>query len=94
MLTDLTTQVALFLLPNFESNWLPSTIRLPAENSGNVANRPRPAITYRDVEQRADDDSLRQEVNRLNKDSNLATHVETGRRGRVLPEQANEWTRE
>ena len=36
---------------------------------------------YRDIEQQSDDASLRQEVDRLNKDSDLATHVESGRRG-------------
>ncbi|KAF2169829.1 hypothetical protein M409DRAFT_64828 [Zasmidium cellare ATCC 36951] len=71
-------KVALFLAPGFDAPWLPSAIRLPNDNT-EEETRPRPAITYHDLEDNADEDSLRGEVNRLNKDSNLATHVEGGR---------------
>lgn len=57
-------------------SWLPSTIRLPNDAE---AARTQPAIAYRDLED-ADDseeaDSLRAEILRLNKDSNLASHIE------------------
>lgn len=93
-------KLALFLAPGFETSWLPSTIRLPTDHGESARDRPRAAITYRDLEEQGDEDSLREEVNQLNKDSNLATHVENGRRqGRVRPsplieEQENGWTRD
>lgn len=89
-------KVALFLAPGFDTPWLPSAIRLPHDNSENANGRPRPAITYRDVEE-GETDSLRAEVNRLNTDSNLATHVEGGRvRPSPLIQETenNMWSRE
>lgn len=89
-------KLALFLAAASESSWLPSGIRLPSESSRG-SNLPRPAIMYRDIEQQGDDDSLREEVSRLNKDSTLATHVENGRRGPrvvaspLIQEQENGW---
>lgn len=89
-------KVALFLAPGFDAPWLPSAIRLP-HDSPDEPVRPRPAITYHDLEDAGDDDSLRDEVNRLNKDSNLATHIEGGRiRPSPLIQEAenNMWSRE
>jgi hypothetical protein len=82
---------------SFEAPWLPSMIRLPNDIPEEVASRPRQAIQYRDLEDQGDDDSLVEEVRNLNNDSNLATHVENGRRqGRVRPsplieESENGW---
>lgn len=72
-------KVALFLAPGFDAHWLPSAIRLPSDDDAEPEIRPRPAIMYHDLDDAGDDDSVRDEVNRLNKDSNLATHVEGGR---------------
>ncbi|KAK1815297.1 hypothetical protein LTR12_010266 [Friedmanniomyces endolithicus] len=63
------------------SAFLPSAIRLPNEDGAGGA-RPRGAIEYHDVEDGAEEgeaDSVRAEVNRLNKDSSVATYVESGR---------------
>ncbi|CAK4034280.1 hypothetical protein MYCFIDRAFT_148860 [Lecanosticta acicola] len=74
-----TWKVVLFLAPGSDTHWLPSAIRLPREQNGSRSERPRPAITFRNVEDGEDADSLRDEVDRLNKDSNLASRVESGR---------------
>lgn len=62
---------------------MPSQIRLPTErnpeNNPPTPSRPRAAIGYRDLEDGGEDDSLRQEINRLNKDSALASHIERNR---------------
>ena len=74
-------QVAILLSPSSSSAFLPSAIRLPNEDGAGGA-RPRGAIEYHDVEEGAEEgeaDSVRAEVNRLNKDSSVATYVESGR---------------
>ncbi|KAK4555541.1 hypothetical protein LTR86_007294 [Recurvomyces mirabilis] len=67
-------------------SWLPSSIRLPGENgeASGSGNRRRQAIEYRDNEAGAEqhegeDDSVRAEINQLNRDSSLASQVEGGR---------------
>ncbi|KAH9821406.1 Tetraspanin [Teratosphaeria destructans] len=76
----------ILLAPSSSSAWLPSAIYLPADEdaSGSGSRPKRPAaIAYRDLED--DDanvdsnDSLHQEIRRLNTDSDLASQVETGR---------------
>jgi hypothetical protein len=67
------------LAPSSASSWLPSALRLPADSDVGSGPRPRPAIEYRDADEADGNDSVRAEVNRLNKDSNLASHVEGGR---------------
>lgn len=88
-------QVALFFLlsPGSETSWLPSTLRLP-EDEGRVGTRP--AITYRDVEDQEGADSLRDEVNQLNNDSDLASRVEGSRIVRPDPliQEGGVWERE
>ncbi|KAI7354450.1 hypothetical protein KC354_g11121 [Hortaea werneckii] len=69
--------ILVILAPSSTSTWLPSAIRLPQEDSS-TAGRPRQAIGYRDAD--GDEDSVRAEVNRLNKDSNTASQVEGERR--------------
>ncbi|KAI7299862.1 hypothetical protein KC340_g13600 [Hortaea werneckii] len=69
--------ILVILAPSSTSTWLPSAIRLPQEDSS-AAGRPRQAIGYRDAD--GDEDSVRAEVNRLNKDSNTASQVEGERR--------------
>ena len=74
-------QVAILLSPSSSSAFLPSAIRLPGED-GAGGSRSRGAIEYHDVEESAEEgeaDSVRAEVNRLNKDSSVATYVESGR---------------
>lgn len=70
-------QMAILLAPSSASTWLPSAIRLPRGDSA-PNSRARQAIGYRDGE--VDEDSVRAEVDRLNKDSNMASHVEGERR--------------
>lgn len=78
-------KVALFVaLEGGDAGWLPSAIRLPRDGEGSGEARIRPAITFRDVEEEGEADSLREEVTRLNQDSNLATHV-VGNSSRVRP---------
>ncbi|KXT14520.1 hypothetical protein AC579_9560 [Pseudocercospora musae] len=79
----------------FDTSWLPSTIRLPIEDTQS-SDRQRPALLFRDVENDGEVDSLREEVARLNKDSNLATHVEQGRvrPSALIQEHENGWTRD
>ncbi|KAK3085201.1 hypothetical protein LTR53_020065, partial [Teratosphaeriaceae sp. CCFEE 6253] len=70
--------IAIILFPSSGSAFLPSAIRLPGEDG---SSRPRNAIEYRDVEdtEAGEADSVREEVNRLNKDSNMASYIEGGR---------------
>ncbi|KXT07456.1 hypothetical protein AC578_553 [Pseudocercospora eumusae] len=70
----LVVPVVLFVTPGFgfDASWLPSTLRLPTEDNQS-SDRSRPALLFRDVENEGEVDSLRDEVARLNKDSNLAT---------------------
>jgi len=89
-------KTVLFFSPGVEGSWLPSAIRLPNEAADSANGRPRPAITFRDVEE-GEADSLRAEISRLNTDSNLATHVEAGRvRPSPLIQEAenNMWSRD
>ncbi|KAK4548018.1 hypothetical protein LTR36_010738 [Oleoguttula mirabilis] len=82
-------KVAILLAPSSGSAWLPSAIRLPSDRSESPeSSRRRPAaIEYRDVENNNNNtgaieeeaDSVRAEVDRLNNDSNLASHIEGGR---------------
>ncbi|TKA83405.1 hypothetical protein B0A55_00333 [Friedmanniomyces simplex] len=75
-------KIAILLSPSSSSAFLPSAIRLPSEDSVGGGSRPRGAIEYHDVEEGAEEeggDSVRAEVNRLNKDSNVASYVESGR---------------
>ncbi|KAK4953280.1 hypothetical protein LTR10_008989 [Elasticomyces elasticus] len=68
-------KIAIILAPSSASAFMPSAIRLPSEDG-----RVRPAIEYHDVEEGAEDeDDVRAEVNRLNRDSNMASYVESGR---------------
>ncbi|KAK3675047.1 hypothetical protein LTR78_004981 [Recurvomyces mirabilis] len=67
-------------------SWLPSSIRLPGENgeASGSGTRRRQAIEYRDNEagtgqHEGEDDSVRAEINQLNRDSSLASQVEGGR---------------
>ncbi|RMX84512.1 hypothetical protein D0867_15977 [Hortaea werneckii] len=69
--------ILVILAPSSTSTWLPSAIRLPQEDPS-TAGRPRQAIGYREAD--GDEDSVRAEVNRLNKDSNTASQVEGERR--------------
>lgn len=78
--------VAIALSPTTQSSWLPSQLSLPGSQDGQI-HRPRPAIGYRDLEDGAEEDSLHREINNLNKDSQLASHVERNRsRGSGLHE--------
>lgn len=70
-------KVVIILAPSSGSAWLPSTIRLPIEDGTASGPRRRPAIEYQDAG--SESDSVRAEVDRLNKDSNLASHIEGGR---------------
>ncbi|TKA30623.1 hypothetical protein B0A50_02343 [Salinomyces thailandicus] len=75
-------KVLVLLAPSSTSTWLPSRIRLP-DGETPAGARPRQAIEYRDVEGSEAEsvpDSVRDEVRRLNKDSNMASHVEGERR--------------
>ena len=90
-------KVALFvMMAGGQAGWLPSAIRLPNDR-GEEEVRVRPAITFRDVEEEGEADSLREEVSRLNQDSNLATHV-AGSRVRPSPliqeAENNMWARD
>lgn len=77
------------MAPSSQSGWLPSQIRLPidspeasAESSPTASRRPRPAIGYRGLEEAVEEpaeDSLQDEIERLNKDSRLASHIEGNR---------------
>ncbi|KAK1063246.1 hypothetical protein LTR74_009677 [Friedmanniomyces endolithicus] len=74
-------KVAILLSPSSSSAFLPSAIRHPSED-GAGGSRSRGAIEYHDVQEGAEEgeaDSVRAEVNRLNKDSSVATYVESGR---------------
>jgi len=87
-------KVVLFLLsPGFDTPWLPSTLHLPEDENHNGS---RHAITFRDVEEQSEADSLRDEVTRLNNDSNLASRVESGRVMRPSPliQESGVWERE
>ncbi|KAI7084272.1 hypothetical protein KC356_g6905 [Hortaea werneckii] len=77
MLMIVPIAILVILAPSSTSTWLPSAIRLPQEDLS-TAGRPRQAIGYRDAD--GDEDSVRAEVNRLNKDSNTASQVEGERR--------------
>lgn len=67
-------------------SWRPSGIQLPGEDSHHRR------IEYRDAEEAGEDDSLADEVRRLNSDSELASTVEGGRSRRsVLLPQENGW---
>ena len=74
-------QVAIVLSPSSQSEWLPTQIRLPTDSSPEqgpgTARRPR--IGYGAIEETGDVDSVRQEVNDLNKDSRTGAHVEFNR---------------
>ncbi|KAF7196440.1 hypothetical protein HII31_02168 [Pseudocercospora fuligena] len=93
----LVVPVVLFVTPGFgfDTSWLPSTLQLPIEDNQS-SDRPRPALLFRDVENEGEVDSLRDEVARLNKDSNLATHIEQGRvrPSALIQEHENGWTRD
>lgn len=82
------------LSPGFDTPWLPSTVRLPEDD--NARNGSRPAITFRDIEDQGEADSLRDEVTRLNNDSNLASRVESGRAIKPSPliQENGVWDRE
>lgn len=85
--------VVIALSPTTQSAWLPSQLSLPSGSSPEVhGQRPRPAIGYRDLEDVGDEDSLHREINNLNKDSHLATHVEGSRaRGSGLRNEQDVW---
>jgi len=68
----------IIVAPSSGSAWLPSAIRLPDEDDIPEGSARRQAIEYRDTDG-AEDDSVRAEVNRLNNDSNLASHIESER---------------
>ena len=81
-------QIAILAMNSAPSSpsWLPSSIRLPGEggDANGSGNRRRQAIEYRDNEAGAEqgegeDDSVRAEINQLNRDSSLASQVEGGR---------------
>ena len=78
-------QIAILAMNSAPSSpsWLPSSIRFPGEDSeaGAGSGRRRQAIEYRDNEAGAEgeDDSVRAEINQLNRDSSLASQVEGGR---------------
>jgi hypothetical protein len=77
-------KVVILLSPSSSSFWLPTSIRLPDDSQPNSprSHRKRPqAITYRDIENADEDDSIQDEVQRLNNDSTLASRVE-GERAR------------
>ena len=75
-------QVAIILAPSSKSSWLPSHFQLPSESSQNGTppeRGPIPSYVYRDVEDPGESDSLQREVTNLNKQSQLASHVERSR---------------
>lgn len=86
-------QVVIALSPTTESSWLPSQLSLPSPDAQDGrSHRPRPAIGYRDLEEAGEDDSLHREINNLNKDSRLATHIERNRsRGSGLQHEQDVW---
>ena len=71
-------QIAMILSPSSGSSWLPSTVRLPIVDGATGGSQQRRVIEYRDADG-GDDESVRAEVERLNKDSNLASQVEAER---------------
>lgn len=84
------TQILLLAIPSAGSRaWLPSGVRLPNDDGR------RRRIEYRDAEDANEDDSLADEVRRLNSDSQLASTVEGGRTRRsgllTQENQENEW---
>ena len=96
---DFWEQVAIVLAPSSQSSWLPSHISLPSESTREESptrpRRPLPAIGYRDVEDQGEEDSLAREVTNLNKDSQLATHVEGSRtKSSGLLNEAAIWRRQ
>jgi hypothetical protein len=88
------------LAPSSQSSWLPSHIRLPSDSTQDESpthprRRPLPAIGYRDLEDQGEEDSLTREVTNLNKDSQLATHVEGSRtKSSGLLNEAAIWRRQ
>ena len=71
-------------------SWLPSRIQLPGE--GERSNNDRRRIEYRDSEEAGEEDSIIDEVRRLNNDSQLASTVEgTRTRPSVLLPRDNTW---
>ena len=66
-----------------------------AGGESDAPRRPLPAIGYRDVEDQGEEDSLAREVTNLNKDSQLATHVEGSRtKSSGLLNEAAIWRRQ
>ncbi|KAM0721027.1 hypothetical protein Q7P37_003312 [Cladosporium fusiforme] len=80
-------KVLLLIVPTSGSHsWLPSGIQLPGDT-----DRHR-QIEYHDAEEAGEEDSLADEVRRLNSDSELASAVEgTRERGSVLLPHENGW---
>ena len=73
------------------SSWLPSGIQLPGDNECNERNERR-RIEFRDAEEAGEEDSIVDEVRRLNNDSQLASTVEGVRtRPSVLLPRDNTW---
>jgi hypothetical protein len=79
----------LLALPtNGSRSWLPSGIQLPGEGEHNGHRR----IEFRDAEEAGEEDSIIDEVRRLNNDSQLASTVEgTRTRPSALLPRDNTW---
>lgn len=72
--------------PSGSRSWLPAGVQLPADGESR-------RLEYRDAEDVGEDDSLADEVRRLNSDSQLATTVEgTRERNGVLLPRENQWS--
>jgi hypothetical protein len=86
---NLTLQCLLLAVPTSGSySWLPSGIQLPGDDERNERRR----IEFRDAEEAGEEDSLVDEVRRLNNDSQLASTVEGMRtRPSVLLPRDNTW---
>jgi len=84
-----TLQVLLLALPTSGSrSWLPSGIQLPGDGEQNGHRR----IEFRDAEEAGEEDSIFDEVRRLNNDSQLASTVEgTRTRPSALLPRDNTW---
>ena len=82
-------QCLLLAVPTSGSySWLPSGIQLPGDGERNERRR----IEFRDAEEAGEEDSIVDEVRRLNNDSQLASTVESMRtRPSVLLPRDNTW---
>lgn len=82
-------QCLLLAVPTSGSySWLPSGIQLPGDGERNERRR----IEFRDAEEAGEEDSIVDEVRRLNNDSQLASTVEGMRtRPSVLLPRDNTW---